>query len=122
MWSPMKYVYTLLIFAVSSPAYATDMFYRPTDQCLAKISAAMKAIGNSKIESENEIDFEGFMDISGNRFEFMYYKKKGGSKTLDITGRGSINLTVKTSSEFQGLTDIEDCDVSNARIIEEFED
>jgi hypothetical protein len=115
----MKLISFLLISAFSAPAFAQDVYYRPTDKCLADINDAMFKIGTSQHEEENEISFETFLEKNGNRYVFMYYKLDAATKNLDITGKGSVDLVIKHSSEAQGLIDIEDCEVSNAKILEE---
>lgn len=115
----MKIISFLFIAAFSLPALAEDVYYRPTEKCLANINEAMFKIGTSHIEEENEISFEMFLEKSGNHFTFMYYKLDAHTKSLDITGKGEVDLLIKHSTEYQGLIDIDDCDVANAKIISE---
>jgi hypothetical protein len=115
----MKLISFLLIAAFSIPAFAQDVYYRPTEKCLADINDAMFKIGTSQREEENEISFEMFLERNGDRYVFMYYKLDATTKGLDVTGKGAIDLVIKHSTEAQGLTDIDDCEVSNAEILEE---
>lgn len=113
---------TILIFVaslLSSPLFAQDIASRPTEQCLTNIAEAMFNLGTSKIEDENEISFEMFLSKEGDRYTFLYYKLDSSTQTLDITGKGAIDLKIQHSVVSDGMTDIDDCDVSNPEILEE---
>lgn len=115
----MKTIFLTLIAAFSIPLLAQDMDYRPTEQCLVNINEAMIKLGTSKIADENEISFEAFLGKQGNRYTFMYYKLDAATGELDIEGKGAIDLVIKHTVKVDGLTDIDDCDVSNPEILEE---
>lgn len=115
----MKTLITLILATFSTSLLAQDIDSRPTDQCLANINEAMFKLGTSQNEDENEISFEMFLDKRGDRYTFMYYKLDASTQTLDITGKGAIDLTIKHSVPNYGLTDIDDCDVANPEILEE---
>ena len=115
----MKLISLILIAAFSIPALSQVVYSRPTEQCLANINEAMFKIGTSQIDEENEISFEMFLERNGNQYTFMYYKLDSKTKGLDITGKGSVDLVIKHSSKDQDLIDIDDCEVSNAKIVEE---
>lgn len=115
----MKTIFFLLIFAFEAPLLAEEVDYRPTEQCLTNINEAMFKLGTSTIDDENEIDFEVFLEKQGNRYTFMYYKLVAATQSLDVTGKGAIDLVIKHSVRSEGFTDIDDCDVANPQILEE---
>lgn len=115
----MKTICFTFIAAFSTPLFAQDVDYRPTEQCLVNINEAMIKLGTSKRADENEISFEVFLEKIGNRYTFMYYKLDASTGELDIEGKGAIDLIVKHSIRNDGLTDIDDCEVSNPQILEE---
>ncbi len=115
----MKFIYPLILFAfLAHPAFAEEA-YRPTEKCLDNINEAMKKLGTSQVEDENEISFEEFLEKSGSKFTFIYYKLEPGTQFLNITGKGLVDLKINHTTEVQGLIDIDDCDVLSAAILQE---
>lgn len=110
-------------FFVSSFAFASDAYFRPTEQCLTNISDALFKLGTAPTPEENVIDFEATLSVEGSVFTILYYKRSAGSVSLDITGVAQVDLDIQTRDEVDpDFFDIPQCTVRSAKIISEIVD